>query len=169
MNANIGNIFRTRDGNLITISAATGSIAGRLLELIGGARLRDDPRFSTHEGRRAHMDALEVEIGAWMAQHDAADILRMGSEHDVVMGLIFDARALRQDPHVQARGNVIEHVDRRGRSIAMPGIVPRITGVDGAIRSLGPELGADTDTVLAECGFSASDITALRRSGVVWK
>jgi crotonobetainyl-CoA:carnitine CoA-transferase CaiB-like acyl-CoA transferase len=169
MNANIGNIFRTRDGKLITISAATGSIAGRLLHLIGGAALRDDPRFSTHEGRRTHMDALELEIGAWMARHNAADILRMGGEHDVVMGLIFDAQALRQDPHVQARGNVVEWVDRRGRRITMPGIVPRITGVDSGIRSLGPELGADTDAVLAECGFSASEIASLRRSGVVWK
>jgi crotonobetainyl-CoA:carnitine CoA-transferase CaiB-like acyl-CoA transferase len=169
MNANIGNIFRTGDGGLITISAATASVADRLLDLIGGQALREDPRFNTYQGRRENMDALELVIADWMLRHGTDDILAMGRAHDVVMAPIFDARRLRQDAQAQARGNICEVPLSGGGSIAMPGIVPAMTGVTGAIRHAGPEIGADTDAVLASFGVSAARIAALRHGGAIWR
>lgn len=167
MNANIGNIFRTRDNKLVTLSAATLPVAARLLHLVGGAALRDDPRFSTVATRRTNMDELELRVAAWIERHDMADVLRMGREADVVIGPIMDAGDLMADPQVQARDNVIR-VPADDGALAMPGIIPRINGITAAIRHAGPAVGADSDPVLAGLGFTQPEIAALRRAGAVW-
>ena len=167
MNANIGNIFRTRDNRLVTLSAATLPVAARLLQLIGGEALRDDPRFNSVAARRKHMDELELLVAAWIEQHDMADVLRMGREADVVIGPIMDAGDVMADPQVQARENVIR-VPTDDGALAMPGIVPRINGMAAQVRHAGPAVGADSDQVLTHLGFAPPDIAALRRAGAVW-
>jgi len=167
MNANIGNIFRTRDNKLVTLSAATLPVAARLLHLVGGEALRDDPRFATVAARRANMDELELRVAAWIERHDMADVLRMGREADVVIGPIMDAGDLMADPQVQARENVIRLPTPDG-ALAMPGIVPRIAGVTAQIRHAGPAAGADSDQVLRHLDFAEADIAELRRAGALW-
>jgi len=49
----------------------------------------------------------------------------------------------------------------------VPGVVPKLLGTPGSIRSSAPRLGDDTDAVLGEIGFSAQDVTALRARNVV--
>jgi crotonobetainyl-CoA:carnitine CoA-transferase CaiB-like acyl-CoA transferase len=167
MNANIGNIFRTRDNRLVTLSAATLPVATRLLHLIGGEALRDDPRFNSVAARRKNMDELELRVAAWIEQHDMAELLRMGREADVVIGPIMDAGDLMADPQVQARENVIR-VPTDDGDLAMPGIVPRINGMAAQVRHAGPAAGADSDQVLTHLGFAETDIAALRRAKAVW-
>jgi crotonobetainyl-CoA:carnitine CoA-transferase CaiB-like acyl-CoA transferase len=38
----------------------------------------------------------------------------------------------------------------------------------GAVRHAGPAIGADSDRILAQLGFSATEVAALRRDGVIW-
>lgn len=168
LNVNIGNIFRTRDNKLITLSAATAPVAGRLLALIGGEALRDDPRFATAVARRENMDALELIIGDWIARHDAADVLRMGREADVVMGPIMDADDIAAHPQVAALEDIIRVPLEDGRSLAMPGVIPRIDGVVTEIRHAGSAVGAQSDMILTRLGLTPDQIGDLRRSGAVW-
>ena len=120
MNANIGNVFRTRDGKLLTISAATPSVADRLLEMIGGPALRDDPRFRTPADRRRHMDELDAVIAQWMARHDAEEAMRLVRENDVVAGPICGAEELAFHPHLAARGDVVRLPDGSDAGLPMP-------------------------------------------------
>ena len=168
LNVNIGNIFRTQDNRLITLSAATAPVASRLLALIGGEPLRDDPRFATAAARRENMDELELIIGKWIARHSAADILRMGREADVVIGPIMDADDIAAHPQVAALGNIIHVPAEDGRPIAMPGVFPRIAGVKAEITHAGGAAGAHSDMVLARLGLTAKEIGALRQSGAIW-
>ena len=166
MNSNIGNVFRTRDGALLTVSAATQAVADRLLRMIGGEALANDPRFRTQADRRANMDALEQELAAWMLRHDAAEALALVRAHDVVAGPIFDAGDLMADPHVRARGDILAVPVPGEGGLPMPGAMPR--GLGGAVRHAGPDPGADSDAVLAAAGFAPEEIAGLRRSGVIW-
>ena len=62
---------------------------------------------------------------------------------------------------------VLKQHTRDGHVVDVPGIVPKLLGTPGSVRSSAPRLGDDTDAVLAEIGFSANDIAALRDSKVV--
>ncbi|WP_158287565.1 CaiB/BaiF CoA transferase family protein [Falsiroseomonas bella] len=166
MNANIGNVFRTRDGGLLTVSAATNAVAERMLRMIGGEALAADPRFRTQADRRAHMDEIEARIAEWMGRHDTAEALALVQANDVVVGPILDAGELMADPHVAAREGFVEVALPEGGSLPMPGVMPH--GLGGAVRNAGPAPGADSDAVLGSLGFEPGEIAALRRTGVIW-
>lgn len=168
MNSNIGNIFRTRDGKLLTVSAATPSVADRLLTMIGGPALREDPRFRTTADRQQNMDALDEVIAGWMGRHDAAEAMRLVRENDVVVGPLYDTADLLDDPHLAARADIAWVDDGSGQALPQPNVLPKITGMAGRIRHAGPAIGADSDAVLREIGFSADEIAGFRRSGAVW-
>ncbi len=168
MNSNIGNVFRTRDGKLLTVSAATPSVADRLLAMVGGETLRDDPRFATPAARMSNMDELDALIAAWMARHDAEEAMRLVREHDVVVGPIQDADDILANAHIAARGNVVHLAGAGGTVWSMPAALPRIEGVHGGIRRPGPSPGADTDAVLRAAGLALAEIGDLRRSGAIW-
>jgi crotonobetainyl-CoA:carnitine CoA-transferase CaiB-like acyl-CoA transferase len=51
--------------------------------------------------------------------------------------------------------------------LRMLGLPIELSGTPASIRLEPPVLGADTDAVLVELGYSAEEITALRASGVV--
>jgi crotonobetainyl-CoA:carnitine CoA-transferase CaiB-like acyl-CoA transferase len=50
----------------------------------------------------------------------------------------------------------------------MAGIVPKLSRTPGAVRHVGPELGADTDAVLTRLlGTAAAELGDLRAAGVI--
>jgi formyl-CoA transferase len=56
---------------------------------------------------------------------------------------------------------------RDGYEVEVPGIVPKLMGTPGSVRSSAPRLGEDTDAVLREIGLSEEQIVALRARKVV--
>jgi formyl-CoA transferase len=62
---------------------------------------------------------------------------------------------------------VLDQVTRDGHTVQVPGIVPKLLGTPGVVRTSAPKLGDDTDGVLGELGFSSQDIAALRGRKVV--
>lgn len=152
MNWNLGNIFSTQDKRLLTVSAATPSVADRMLNMVGGESLRTDPRFNTPQARRDNMDELDARIAEWMAARDADTAMREVLANDVVVGPLFDAAELLRDEHIAARGDIVRVADGRGGELPMPAPLPHLSSLPGRVRHAGPAVGADTETVLRELG-----------------
>jgi crotonobetainyl-CoA:carnitine CoA-transferase CaiB-like acyl-CoA transferase len=51
--------------------------------------------------------------------------------------------------------------------VSMPGFPIKFTGAPCRLRRPAPDLGADTDAVLQELGYSPDEITRLREAGVI--
>lgn len=62
---------------------------------------------------------------------------------------------------------ILSQTTRDGYDLEVPGVVPKLLGTPGTVRSAAPGLGEDTDEVLHEIGFSTQDIAALRGRRVV--
>ena len=62
---------------------------------------------------------------------------------------------------------ILRQQTRDGYSVDVPGIVPKLSATPGMVRSSAPNLGDDTDAVLADLGFSAADIAALSDKTVI--
>lgn len=168
MNANIGNIFRTRDGKLLTVSAATPSVADRLLNMVGGPALRDDPRFSSPAARRENMDALDAVVAEWFSRHEMEEAMRLVQENDVVVGPINDARALLSHPHIMERADVTTASIEAGTEVHMPSVLPFMAPGMGEVGHVGPGAGADTELVMEMLGFSVAEISELLDAKVIW-
>ncbi|MFL5303436.1 MAG: hypothetical protein ACJ79R_24175, partial [Anaeromyxobacteraceae bacterium] len=86
-----------------------------------------------------------------------------GRERDVCLTPVLEGDEPRQDPQLASRG-----VFAQVPGSAMPALATPVR-VDGPRVSpgLAPALGADSDAVLGECGFTDSEIGALREAGIV--
>jgi len=161
------NTYRCSDAQWVSLSASTQSIWERLCQAMDRVDLMLDPRFASNELRIANVDALDAEIGAWMACHPREDVLEVMNRAEVAVGPIYDIPTIFGDEHYRARQDLVEVEDPELGTMRLANVVPRFSDTPGRIRSTGPRLGQHTDEVLAELGFGSGDIAALRRDGVV--
>lgn len=167
MNFSISNMFLAKDGKYIAVSAANDASAARLLEMIGGASLRDDPRFSTTQARLQGLHEIYSILEQWIGARTSAEVNETAEKAGVVLGLIHDADDIARDAHLKARSNIVETRAADGGKVLMPGIIPRVAGWKLEVRHLGPPLGADTVEALTACGLAAAAIERLRRAGAI--
>ena len=161
------NVFRTRDGRYIAISASIQAMAERLLRLVGRADMLDDPRFATNTGRVANAEACEAPIAAFIAERDCDEVLAIFERESITAPPVYDIDQLAADPHVVAREILVDLPDADLGHVTMHNVVPRLADTPGAIRSPAPKIGQHTAEILATLGYSAARIAALRAAGAV--
>ena len=161
------NAYRCGDGGVVLIAGNGDSIFKRLMSAIGRDELGNDPALSDNAGRVQRVEELDAAIEAWTLQRPSAQVLAALGEAKVPVGRVYTAKDILEDPHYQARGMLLKQQTRDGYVVDVPGIVPKLLGTPGSVRSSAPQLGDDTDAVLAEIGFSSNDIAALRGRKVV--
>ncbi|WP_375142913.1 CaiB/BaiF CoA transferase family protein [Aquincola tertiaricarbonis] len=161
------NAYRCGDGGVVLIAGNGDSIFKRLMSAIGRDDLGQDPALADNAGRVRRVEELDAAIEAWTLQRGTAEALAVLAEARVPAGRAYTAKDIVEDPHYQARDMILKQATRDGYEVDVPGIVPKLMGTPGAVRSAAPRLGEDTDAVLAEAGYAPQDIAALRNRGVV--
>jgi len=160
------NAYRCSDG-FVLIAGNGDSIFKRLMETIGRKDLGSDEGLANNAGRVARVAEIDGAIEAWTQTRTVAEILEILGKAKVPAGKVYTAKDIDEDPHYRARDMILRQVAREGYELDVPGIVPKLLGTPGTVRSSAPRLGEDTDAVLRESGFSDEDIAALRSRGVV--
>jgi crotonobetainyl-CoA:carnitine CoA-transferase CaiB-like acyl-CoA transferase len=159
-----------------TYPAADGDLAlavgndrqfATLATVVGHPEWAEDSRFATNPERvrhRALVDEMVAEViltrirQEWVAIFD-----RVG----VPSGPINRVGEALSSAQTTAREMVVEMEHSVAGPLRMLGLPIELSGTPASIRLEPPVLGADTDAVLVELGYSAEEITALRASGVV--
>jgi formyl-CoA transferase len=89
---------------------------------------------------------------------------------DVPAGRIYTVADIAADPHYRARG-MLQQVQLpglpEGRTLDVPGVVPKLSVTPGGHRRNAPALGQDSDAVLKELGLTDEQIGQLRERGIV--
>ena len=161
------NAYRCSDGGYALIAGNGDSIFKRLMQAIGRADLGADPALSGNAGRVARVTEIDAAIGLWASQLSVPEVLAQLEAAAVPAGRIYTIADIATDPHYQARGMIEPVVMDDGSTLALPGIVPKLSKTPGSHRRNAPRLGQDTDAVLAEMGLTAEQITALRVRGII--
>jgi formyl-CoA transferase len=161
------NAYRCGDGGVVLVAGNGDSIFKRLMTAIGRDDLGTDPALADNAGRVLRVAELDAAIGAWTQRHTTADVLAVLGEARVPAGRAYTAKDIVEDPHYRARDMILRQATRDGYEVDVPGIVPKLLGTPGTVRTSAPKLGDDTDAVLREIGYSTQDIAALRGRKVV--
>ena len=124
------NVYATRDGGWVAVSGTTDPQVSRLLPLLG---LDDDAsreRYRTAAARAAVADELDALVAEWIAGQDRDTVVAALVEARIPVAPVNDVAALRDDEHLQARGDLARF--------------------DEAVAQAGPDLGAHTSDVMAD-------------------
>ena len=162
------NLYPTRDGRWVAISASTQPMAERLFRAIGREDLIADPRFKDNAARVANVEALDGILAGEIAARAFGENMRRFEAGGVTASPVYDIEDVLADPHFRAR-ELIRHVpDPDLGSVPMHGAFPRMSGTPLDIRWAGPALGAHTEEVLAAwAGLPPERVEELRQLKVV--
>jgi crotonobetainyl-CoA:carnitine CoA-transferase CaiB-like acyl-CoA transferase len=161
------NIYQCADGHIV-LSGSANQVALRVFDAIGRGDLRSDPRFTTGRARIENVELLDRIITDWTSGHTVGEAIETFSAAGAAVGPVYDAEALVNDRHVVERECFVEvESPAGGEPILQLDVHPRMSLTPGRIRHAGLELGACTDEVLAELGYSEHEITRLRDDGAV--
>jgi crotonobetainyl-CoA:carnitine CoA-transferase CaiB-like acyl-CoA transferase len=159
------NVYRCADGKYVAMSASIQSMAKRVFEMIGRPEMIDDARFRTNSDRVRNRALVDAAVGSWFARRTRAEALEQMRAAGVTVGPVYNIDDAVEDAHFREREILVEVEDPELGSIPMHNIVPRLSLTPGVWRRPAPKLGEHTDVILAEAGYDAEAIAALRREG----
>ena len=153
-------VYRAKDGGFVALGALEPKFFSAFCTAVGRPELGDRQFDHGGAGPRAEVEAI-------FASRTRAEWGEFAARHDVCVMPVLEGDEVRQDPQFVHRGSFVA-VETPWEGKAMPGLASpvRVRGVE-APRRPAPPVGADSAAVLAEGGFSADEVEALRAAGAV--
>src|SRR6201996_40853 len=161
------NVYGTSDGRFVAISASIQAMAERLFRAIGRPDMIEDPKFRTNTDRVRPIDECDGIVAAWIAERSLADNMAVFEAAEVTATPIYEVDQLLEDPHVAARGVLVEAPDEEAGSVVMHNIIPRLSETPGQLRLPAPALGEHSRSILQSIGYDAARIDDLVAAGTI--
>ena len=163
------NVYQTKDGRWLAMSASTQLISERFFQAMGREDLIDDPRFRTTADRLKNAGELDAILQDFYAGRTLAENMEFIMENNLTAGPVYDIDQILEDPYVQERQVVVELPDPEGEmeGVPMHNVVPCLSGTPGAIRRPAPKLGEHNAEVFSELGLTDADLEQLAAEGAI--
>src|SRR5881396_2169193 len=159
--------FRCRDGQWVFIAGANDRLWRRLVGALGLADMADDPRFATNIERVKHRAELEQRVGDAIAAHDREPLLKLLEKADVPATPVNTVDQVLNDAQTATRPTIRRVTHPKLGEIPVVGMPVSFSAMDPGVRRHAPMRGEHTDQILAEAGYSATQIADLRARRVV--
>ena len=151
--------LRTKDGHIV-VGVNSQRLWKRFCDALGEPGLMTEAPFDSPGGRMKNRDALQARLEGILAREPGAYWLACLEAEGVPAGPLNTIAEAWDDPQIKARGLLAE-VD--GRRFVKTPIKMRATPV--AVSTGPADVGEHTRAVLAEAGYSESEIAGLIASG----
>ena len=166
-NASPRGTYQTRDGKWVALSASTPASATALFEALGLGSLLRDPRFATNDARVAHNDLVDEALAGAIGARPLDEMLRLFETMELTASPVYDIADITKDPHVLARGILVDVPDPELGSVRMTAPTPRLGQTPAAIHWAGPALGAHNREVYGSLGIDDAELATLSREGII--
>ena len=161
------NTFATKDGHVAIICIREGHWQ-KLCAAMQQPELLDDPRFASMALRAQNMDAVDAVVEGWTSTLTRQEVFARAQDHGVICAPVQGLADIVADPHMQARGSLVERPHEVFGQIAAFQTPLRYADIAPPPISQAPELGASTASVLAElAGVDAAELEALRQQEAI--
>ncbi len=154
-------LYTTKDGKFLCIACRDDKRFAALMKAIGKPELTSDARFSTARARSqndaALLAILKPAIGALAAEEAHAQLSAAGAACEIARENSWLDDMFWAD-WAEKSGRVIEDKNSIYGHVRMIGLVNRLAATPGVRKKSAPRLGEHTRELLAELGYSASEI-----------
>lgn len=162
------NIYPTADDRWIAIGANTDKIFPRLIDAMDAHDTLGDDRFAGEQARRANATVIDDYIAAWTSRRTLDDVWEILTDHHVPAGPVMNVADIAKDPQYNYRGMILDVPADSGKTVTMPGVVPKLRNHPGRVAHTGRPLGHDTADVLSRIlGWDDCDIEKARDRDII--
>ena len=155
----------TADG-YVNLSVASERTFQSLAASCGREDWITDPRFALYPDRRNNWGQLIEELEVWSTARTTAEVQTIFDRHGVPASPYRTVKQAMADPQLAHRQSFAEVHDRGGsfRALNPPF---RFSGIEAAAQPFVAALGEHSEAVLAELGYTADQIAALKQAGII--
>lgn len=159
--------FRTKDG-WVLVQSVGGPLFKRWADLMGEPHWLEDPRFKDDISRGNNGELISARLATWCAERTTAEVLASMEEARLPAGPIMSPQQVLDDPHVAAKG-LFQATDYPGLDKPAPLMKTpvELSVTPGEIRQRPPTLGEHTDQIMAELGYSDTEIASLHEKRII--
>ena len=115
----------------------------------------------------ANNDLVDEALTGAIGARTLAEMQQLFEASDLTASPIYDIADIAKDPHVIARGILLDVPDPELGAVRMVAPTPRLADTPAAVAWAGPALGAHNQLVYGALGLSSAEISALAREGVI--
>jgi formyl-CoA transferase len=170
VNAAPSNLYRCRPGgpnDYVFIHCASVEMWKTLTTIVGRPELGDDPRYADRRDRVQFIDEVDAMIEGWTEKRTKHEALEILAGAGVPCGAVLDSSEVLADPHLKARGMIVELEHPRRGPYPMPANPVRLSDSPTEVVRA-PLLGEHNAEVYGTLlGYGDTELTALRRDGVI--
>lgn len=159
-------VFKTLDG-YITAGAMSDAEWRGMCTVLEQPAWMDDPRFKTTAARFIHARERIAATAAVLATRTSAEWLAALDEHGVPCAPVLSRAETLEHAQVLANDLIHEYEHPGLGRVRQPRPAARFDGVLFNRQPLAPRLGQHNAEVLAELGYDADQVAALRHAGVI--
>jgi crotonobetainyl-CoA:carnitine CoA-transferase CaiB-like acyl-CoA transferase len=158
--------FKTSDG-YINIATAGGRIWDRFVQTIGAPQFLTNPDYASGPDRSKNRKKLNAEINTLTEKKSTEYWVREFNAAGVPCGPIYSIDQVFADEQVKHLGMAQDVPNAEKRHIRLVSQPVKLSRTPSTMAARPPEFGEHTEEVLAEFGFAADEIKALRAGKVV--
>ena len=163
-----GNRFPCGDGNWVVFNMLPDAAYWpRLCKCLDREDLIEDPRFTDPKARYKNMPELVAIFDEILGQRSRDEWGKLFDESGLIWGPVMGLHEVPQDPHAQAIGMFPEIEHPNFGAYPTVNIPMRFATTPVKPQGPAPKIGEHTEHILAQAGFSESEIEALRAQAIV--
>jgi crotonobetainyl-CoA:carnitine CoA-transferase CaiB-like acyl-CoA transferase len=153
-------LFAASDGE-VAIAPSNDQVYFKLLDALDLPQLRDHPEFRTNRDRFERRDAINALVGAKIAKRPIAHWLDVLNAAGVPCGRVMGLREVFDDPQVRHQQMRITIDHPKHGALDVLGFPIKFTDDPCRVYRPPPDLGGDTDAILAELGYAPAEVAEL--------
>ena len=141
-------LFQASDG-MVAVAPSTDTFVRRFLRALVLEHLLDDVRFQTNEDRMTNRDVLADIINEVTSLRTVDHWIEVINDAGCPCGRVMDLAEVFSDPQVLSQEMVLDQVHPGHGTVRMTGFPVKLSHTPAKLRRPAPDLGADTEAILA--------------------
>ena len=161
-------LYKTADNQWLGLSATSQSTFEGLAKAMGMEGLLERAEFKDNAARLENRESLNDELNRWLGQRNLKETMDQLIPAGGVVGPVYDAAQIMEDPHFHSRQDIIDIDDPELGQTKMLGGVPKFSETPGAVEHAGPKVGEHNRHIYSSwLGLDEEKLTELNRQGTI--
>jgi crotonobetainyl-CoA:carnitine CoA-transferase CaiB-like acyl-CoA transferase len=158
-------VFEAADG-FFNLAVGNDSLWEKFCKAAGLDDLIADPRYVTNSKRVENREELVGYLQDMFKEKTVKEWVSIIEGAGVPCGPVYNIADVYQDPHVLARGMLVETEHPTAGKVKMTGIPVKLSATPGRVASPPPLLGQHSKEILMQLGYTEEEVSRLAEKGV---